>query len=80
MRITVEKWGDDLAVRIPQEIADAMGISDGSQVELKIRSGSIFVTPKSRVLPSLTEMVSRITKENIHPETDWGPPIGKEIW
>ena len=25
------------------------------------------------------ELISRITSETVHPETDWGPPVGREI-
>jgi antitoxin component of MazEF toxin-antitoxin module len=27
----------------------------------------------------LKELVSGITPDNIHPEVDWGPDVGKEI-
>ena len=29
---------------------------------------------------SLEELLKGITKKNIHPETDRGKPVGKEIW
>ena len=28
----------------------------------------------------LTELLSQITGENRHHETEWGPPVGKEEW
>ena len=28
--------------------------------------------------PTLDELISRITPENLHPEIDWGPAVGKE--
>ena len=30
--------------------------------------------------PTLEELVARITDENRHPETDWGEPVGEEVW
>lgn len=30
--------------------------------------------------PTLDELIARITPENIHPEMDWGPDVGKERW
>ena len=39
----------------------------------------ILKTPKSW-LPLGVELVSRITPENLHSETDWGQPVGKEQW
>jgi hypothetical protein len=29
---------------------------------------------------SLDELLSRVTDENRHPEVDFGPPVGKEVW
>jgi hypothetical protein len=29
---------------------------------------------------TLDDLVSRITPENVHGETDWGPPAGREAW
>jgi antitoxin component of MazEF toxin-antitoxin module len=29
---------------------------------------------------SLQALVSKVTPQNRHPETDWGKPMGKEIW
>jgi antitoxin MazE len=46
MHITVSKWGNSLAVRIPIEIARELNLVDGSQVECSISaSGSIELTP-----------------------------------
>jgi hypothetical protein len=30
--------------------------------------------------PTLEELMEGVTPENIHPETNWGHPIGQEIW
>lgn len=29
---------------------------------------------------TLKYLLANITPENLHPETDWGPPVGKERW
>ncbi len=33
LKTSISKWGLDLAVRIPQHIADDLGIKEGSSVE-----------------------------------------------
>ena len=33
LKTSISKWGSDLAVRIPQHIADDLGIKEGSSVE-----------------------------------------------
>jgi antitoxin MazE len=46
MQITVSKWGNSLAVRIPVDMARELNLADGSQVECLISaSGSIELTP-----------------------------------
>lgn len=30
--------------------------------------------------PTLEQLMEGVTPENMHPEIDWGHPIGKEIW
>ncbi len=42
-RVTVGKWGKNLAVRVPLEIARASGLSDGEQVEVEIHDGDILI-------------------------------------
>jgi hypothetical protein len=34
----------------------------------------------SPLLMALDQLVARITDENRHDETDWGPPVGREAW
>ena len=40
-KITVGKWGNNLAVRLPKEIANAVGLIEGSAVEIEARSRDI---------------------------------------
>ena len=44
------------------------------------KKGGIIFKPVSKQCPSLKELVDMITPKNIHKETDWGKPRGKEIW
>lgn len=36
----VSKWGNSLAVRIPDSVADAMDLKEGDEVELKLVVGA----------------------------------------
>jgi antitoxin MazE len=77
---TVSKWGNSLAVRIPQEIAKQARLNEGDSVALALdRDGSI-VLRSGRPRYELEELVSRITRKNRHDETRWGEPKGKESW
>jgi antitoxin MazE len=77
---TVSKWGNSLAVRIPQATAKEAGLSEGDSLALDLdRDGSIVLRP-TRKKYDLAELVSRITPKNRHRETSWGKPQGKESW
>jgi antitoxin MazE len=38
------------------------------------------IEKKTRSHPTLEELLAKVTPENIHPEMDWGPPVGREFW
>lgn len=80
MRAKVQKWGNSLALRIPRSLALEVGLSTESPVELILVEGRLVVEPVAEEVPSLEELIAQITPENRHGETDWGPPVGKEVW
>ena len=80
MRSTVRKWGNSLAVRIPRSFAEEVGIADDSAVELELEEGKIVLSPVRRSGPTLTELLSRVSKENLHGEVSTGPAAGSESW
>lgn len=41
--VTVGKWGNNLAIRFPLDIARAAGLSDGERVEIEARDGNIVI-------------------------------------
>jgi len=73
----VVKWGNSLAVRIPKSIAARARMKEGDALEIKAAKGRIELRSAERI-PTLEELVAQITPENRHPETDWGPDVGRE--
>lgn len=71
------KWGNSLAVRVPKDIAEQAHLKEGDAVEIKAAKGKIELRRAERI-PTLKELVAQITPENRHPETDWGPDVGRE--
>jgi len=74
------KWGNSLAVRIPKNVAEEARLQEGDGIELKaIGPGAIRIrTVKTK--PTLAQLVRGITPRNRHAESDWGPPVGNELW
>ena len=82
MTTKIRKWGNSLAVRVPKALARSLNLKAGSRVSLARTGHSFEVKPEIKMKPkySLEELLKGVTKKNIHPKTDWGKPVGKEIW
>lgn len=80
MKVKIQKWGNSLAVRIPKSFAVETKIEQDSVVDLAVVDGKIIVEPeKKKPKYTLEELLEGINEDNIHSETDWGEPVGKEI-
>ena len=76
----VKKWGNSAAVRIPAATLAAAGLKPDDPVDVREEDGRIVIE-KVRLCPVTLEwLLEGITPENIHPEIDFGRPVGKEIW
>jgi len=79
VRARVSRWGNSLAIRIPAAFAEEAQIEDGAAVDILIENGRLIIEA-ARPHYRLDELVGEITDENLHGETDWGPPVGSESW
>ncbi len=80
MATIVSKWGNSLAVRIPQNLAKEINLTEGSEVELILEDGNLVIRPRIQRQYSLEELVEVITLDNRHGEIDSGTAMGSEIW
>ncbi len=80
MRSKVQLWGNSLALRIPKYIANQIKINNGSDVDVSLEEEKIIVKPIKTKQESLELLLSKIDKNNIHKEEDFGKPVGGEIW
>ena len=80
MVTTISKWGNSLAVRIPQQFAKDIDLAEGTEIEFLIIDGTLVIKPQRRKRYSLTELVEEITLENLHGEVDDGDAAGNEAW
>ena len=72
------KWGNSLAVRIPKAVAEQARLQEGDPIVIEAVDGHVELHPAERI-PTLEELVAKITPKNRHKEIDWGPDVGKEI-
>ncbi|HVG31385.1 MAG TPA: AbrB/MazE/SpoVT family DNA-binding domain-containing protein [Pyrinomonadaceae bacterium] len=80
MKVQVQRWGNSLALRIPKSFAVESNIEQGSVVEVSLDQGRIVVEPVRETDYTLEELLSGVTKRNLHAEVDGGAAVGKEVW
>jgi antitoxin MazE len=77
---SIKKWGNSLAVRIPTAIAQDLGLSENSSIQIVSDGVTATIQPKKHKRASLDELVAAITPKNTHKESDWGESVGNEAW
>ncbi|MGE0221928.1 MAG: AbrB/MazE/SpoVT family DNA-binding domain-containing protein [Acetobacteraceae bacterium] len=80
--VTIGRWGKNLALRIPTDIASEFGLSEGNRLEIEAMDDTILIR---RPRPRYTAQDLFAGKR---PEEwralyagayDWGPDVGREI-
>lgn len=74
----IVKWGNSLAVRIPKPVAEEAGFGEGDRIVLEAAQGQIELR-RTEPIPTLKELVARITPGNRYGETSAGRERGKEV-
>ena len=80
MAVTIRKWGNSLAVRIPKALARHAHLQSGSVVSLSVRGGAIIIEPANKRRCELDDLLKRVSKKNIHRSVDTGRAVGCEVW
>ena len=78
----VQSWGNSQGLRLSKQILEDASVSVGDEVDVAVRDGMIVVTPVKRLRGkvSLRKLIARIPKDYKPEETDWGAPVGQEVW
>lgn len=80
-RATVGRWGKNLAIRFPAEVAVAAKLSEGERVEIAA-SGDEVVIRKLPGEPDIEAMFAGRRPEDwralYRDAFDWGPDLGRE--
>ena len=78
----VQKWGNSQGVRFPREVLRKAHISVGDDVDISIHCGKIIVKPvkPTRGKYRLKALLSKMPNDYRPKETEWGEPVGGELW
>jgi antitoxin MazE len=83
MRVTLSKWGNSLAFRVPKDVAQAAGFEEGSPLDMTVKDGSIVLSParKRYNLDEMIEQMRRLQEQGVepHPLLLDDPPVGTEL-
>ena len=81
-QVKVGKWGKNLAVRLPGQVAKAAGLTDGERVEIDTRDGDIVIrrpVPRFTLDELFRGKSARQWRKAYAAAFDWGPDAGREI-
>ncbi|MBV1834139.1 AbrB/MazE/SpoVT family DNA-binding domain-containing protein [Novacetimonas pomaceti] len=80
MQITVRKWGNSAAIRLPTGVLEAVSLKIDQVVNVHEEDGRIIIEPVRATPLKLEDLVGGITDLNRHDEIDFGQSVGGESW
>jgi antitoxin MazE len=78
--IHIKKWGNSLAVRLPQSLLAQLNLKEDSEVEISIDEGRLILSPVRKPKYTLDELLAKFNSNSLHEEIDFGAARGKEEW
>jgi antitoxin MazE len=79
MVVQFSKWGNSVALRIPNAFAKEIRAGVGTSADVTVQDGKLIVAPVEIPVYDLAELVSRITDENRHGEISGHYAVGNEF-
>ena len=78
----IQRWGNSQGLRLARQVLEDAHIAVGDDVDVTARDGIIVIAPARRIRgkQSLQDLVSSIPQNYMLGETNWGEPVGREVW
>lgn len=82
MQVTIKRWGNSAAIRLPAAIMEAFHLRLDQTVEIREEHGRIVIDPVHPEPEDIDiEAICAQLNPNEKPELiDFGPPRGSEVW
>ena len=77
--LTVQQWGNSLAVRIPAAVARSARFRVGQPVELSVQDSSVLVRPIGKPKMTLTQKLAAFDPSLHGAEAMATTPVGAEV-
>jgi antitoxin MazE len=75
----IRKWGNSAAVRIPAATLEAAGLKPDDPVDVHEENGRIVIESARPRAVTLDWLLEDLQPEQVHPEVDFGAPVGREF-
>ncbi|MGD1919511.1 MAG: AbrB/MazE/SpoVT family DNA-binding domain-containing protein [Pleurocapsa sp.] len=79
MNSKVSRWGNSLGIRIPKQLAEAVKLQEGEEIEIYCEENKLILVPKKKQY-TLEQLLDGMGEEHLHSEMDWGEAVGNEQW
>ncbi|MHC5250112.1 AbrB/MazE/SpoVT family DNA-binding domain-containing protein [Enterococcus sp. LJL90] len=82
-KITVNNWGNSLAIRIPKDISQKFNVENGDKLNIEIKDNQLIITHTVEEEKTLTfeELFADYNGESFKTELiDFGESTGNEQW
>ena len=80
-QITLSKWGESLAIRIPKKIVEANKWQAGDSFEITPQSSGVLLKKVCKIKKyDIEQLLSGMNEFKAEDVVDWGKPHGQEIW
>ena len=79
MQTIIKKWGNSPALRLNAAVMKSAQFTIDQLVSVKVQKGRIVIEPMMKQEYPLNELLAGITSKNLHGESDFGKPVGKEL-
>ena len=83
----IKEWGNSLAIRIPKKIKDALGLHDGSQINISLEGNKVILESEKNSFFDLSKdsdllrITNKITTKIKHSGDEFDDyAVGKEVW
>ena len=80
MQTQVKTWGNSQGIRIPKEILQEADVVIDEILDIKVSDGVIMLLKPFRHRTLEERAAQYGGRLNLDGESDWGEPVGREIW
>jgi antitoxin MazE len=80
-QITLSRWGESLALRIPKKITEDKKWQAGDVFEVTTQeSGILYKKVRRHKKYDIEQLLSGIDEFKAEDSAEWGEPRGREVW